>query len=206
MWEIVNAFHCRLYLLISCIVTLWAQSSLLNVMHFRPGICMFQYWWCNVAVLLAFPKWHPWLKAFANLWNMFCALIISRRYAPSKTFRSAPDSCKFDDRLRHPRLILCLAYYHTTKALFVVLSDDEFFTLAGILLCHTLSPKWTWLPFLILHLEQWRTMAWLHTVKQHCYLMRNTLQLPISNGLATMNYEILLFQLFSLSWLYDSPS
>ena len=152
---------------------------------------MFQYWWCNVAVLLAFPKWHPWLKAFANLWNMFCALIISRRYAPSKTFRSAPGSSKFDDRLRHPHLILCLAYITQLKlSLWFHLTMNFFFMLAGILLCHTLSPKWTWLLFLILHLEQWRTMAWLHTVKQRCYLMRNTLQLPISNGWATMNSEL----------------
>ena len=141
MWEIVNAFHCRLYLLISCIVTLWAHSSLLNVMHFRPGICMFQYWWCNVAVLLAFPKWHPWPKAFTNLWKMFSALIISWHYVPFKTIWSTPDSCKFDDRLRHPRLILCLAYYHTTKALFVVSSDDEFFLCWQVFCCAIPSPQ-----------------------------------------------------------------
>jgi len=141
MWEIVNAFHCRLYLLISCIVTLWAQSSLLNVMHFRPGICMFQYWWCNVAVLLAFPKWHPWLKAFANLWNMFCALIISRRYAPSKTFRSAPGSCKFDDRLRHPHLILCLAYITQLKLSLWFHLTMNFFLCWQVFCCAIPSPQ-----------------------------------------------------------------
>lgn len=54
-------------------------------------------------------------------------------------------SCEFDDHLRHPYHILCLIHCHTQKfsLWYQVMMIDEFFMLAGILLCHTPSPKWT---------------------------------------------------------------
>ena len=48
--------------------------------------------------------------------------------------------------------------------------------------CLTLFPNWIWLQFLILLLDPWRIMVWLHTVKQLCSMMFSIPQLLRSKG------------------------